>query len=381
MTVVQNIPVDSSGGLLTGAAATITLVTSSDTSPGYTGTQTLVAPKVVYTDATTGRWSADLIPNSLITPANTYYRVTEPNGEISDIIVPASGGPYNLSQVLSTPPPTPSAPGITGVQVAQSGTVVGVRPEVNLVPGSNISLTVTDNPGSNRVDVTVTSTAGGAGPATTVTDETTYGVAKAVGTAVTYAREDHTHGSPSLASTNPAASAPGDTAAVGSGATPAKSDHRHAREAFGAVVAQTAYGAAAADGTASTVSHSDHAHGTPPLPNTTLAFSVPGTVAVAVGGARIYNDAGRTLTIRAIRATVGAAPTGASLIVDVNKNGTTVFTTQANRPTIAAAGNTSGKVTNMDVTSIADGDYLTVDVDQVGSTVAGADLTVQVWVA
>jgi hypothetical protein len=67
--------------------------------------------------------------------------------------------------------------------------------------------------------------------------------------------------------------------------------------------------------------------------------------------------------------------------VDINKNGVTIFTTQGNRPTIAIAGTTSGKVTNMDVTTIADGDSLTVDVDQVGSTVAGADLTVQIVVA
>ena len=69
------------------------------------------------------------------------------------------------------------------------------------------------------------------------------------------------------------------------------------------------------------------------------------------------------------------APTGASIVVDVNKNGTTIFTTQANRPTVAAAGNVSGQAVP-DVTSLAVGDYLTVDIDQVGSTIAGADLVV-----
>jgi len=38
--------------------------------------------------------------------------------------------------------------------------------------------------------------ASGPSPATTVTDETIYGVAKAVGTSLAYARSDHTHGSP-----------------------------------------------------------------------------------------------------------------------------------------------------------------------------------------
>ena len=42
-------------------------------------------------------------------------------------------------------------------------------------------------------------TAGGAGtPATSVTDETTYGITPAVGSSTNYARQDHTHGSPAL---------------------------------------------------------------------------------------------------------------------------------------------------------------------------------------
>lgn len=114
------------------------------------------------------------------------------------------------------------------------------------------------------------------------------------------------------------------------------------------------------------------------LPQILFSFSYTGTLVLGTGKHRIYNDTGRTLTISAIRATLTTAPTGTSAIFDVNKNGTTVFTTQANRPTIAISGNTSGKITNADVTSLADGDYLTVDIDQVGSTVPGADLTVQV---
>jgi hypothetical protein len=74
-------------------------------------------------------------------------------------------------------------------------------------------------------------------------------------------------------------------------------------------------------------------------------------------------------------AMVDTAPTGAALIVDVHLNGTTIYTTQSNRPTIAAAAFDSGLATP-DVQIAAAGDYLTVDVDQVGSTIAGSDLTV-----
>jgi hypothetical protein len=109
-----------------------------------------------------------------------------------------------------------------------------------------------------------------------------------------------------------------------------------------------------------------------------FAFSIAGAVTTGTGAHRIYNDTGVQLTIRAVRATVGTPPAGASIIVHVNKNGSTIFTTTANRPTIAAAANTSGKVTNADVTTLNDGDYLTVTVDQIGSTTAGSDLVVQV---
>jgi hypothetical protein len=111
-----------------------------------------------------------------------------------------------------------------------------------------------------------------------------------------------------------------------------------------------------------------------------LPYSYLGNLSVAVGTFRLYNDTGATWTITGVRASVGTAPAGTSIIIDISKNGTTIFTTQANRPTIAAAANTSGNVTNMDVTTVAVGEYLTVDIDQTGSTTTGADLTVQVEV-
>jgi hypothetical protein len=148
-----------------------------------------------------------------------------------------------------------------------------------------------------------------------------------------------------------------------------------------AVVAQTSYGQAPSAGAAAAYSRGDHTHGSPPPPYAVLVLSQGGTISASPGTARIYNDAGRALTIMAVRASAGTAPTGAPLIVDIKKTGVTIFTNSANRPTIAAGANTSGKVTNMDVTALADGDYLTVDVAQVGSVVAGSDLVVQIWAA
>jgi len=66
------------------------------------------------------------------------------------------------------------------------------------------------------------------------------------------------------------------------------------------------------------------------------------------------------------------APTGASLIVDINKNDTTIFTTQANRPEIAIDGHADDSETP-DITSLLEGDRLSFDVDQVGSTIFGGN--------
>src|SRR3990167_5402956 len=69
------------------------------------------------------------------------------------------------------------------------------------------------------------------------------------------------------------------------------------------------------------------------------------------------------------------APTGTNIIIDINKNGTTIWTTQNNRLNIVVASN-SGIQTLFDVTALSPGDRLTVDIDQVGSTVAGQDITI-----
>lgn len=109
-----------------------------------------------------------------------------------------------------------------------------------------------------------------------------------------------------------------------------------------------------------------------------VTFAFDGTLTTTTGAFRWYNDSGRALTVSAVRASVGTAPTGASIIVDVNEGGTTMYTTQGNRPTIAISGNTTD-ATLPDDTSLADNGYLTVDIDQIGSTVAGANLTVTIW--
>ncbi len=83
------------------------------------------------------------------------------------------------------------------------------------------------------------------------------------------------------------------------------------------------------------------------------------------------------VTLLGVRASVSTngAPTGSSVVVDVHKNGITVFTTQGNRPEIVAAGVVSSNEVP-DVTAVAADDYLTVNIDEIGSTLPGSNLTV-----
>jgi hypothetical protein len=91
---------------------------------------------------------------------------------------------------------------------------------------------------------------------------------------------------------------------------------------------------------------------------------------------RIYNVTGVTLSFMKVHLAVNTAPTGASIIVDINKNGVSIFNS-ADRPQISALLH-SGESSTFTTATIANGEYLTFDVDQVGSTIPGADLIAQV---
>lgn len=104
-------------------------------------------------------------------------------------------------------------------------------------------------------------------------------------------------------------------------------------------------------------------------------FTVPGTLSVGTGRAKFYIPG--PITLGNVRASVGTAPTGADITIDVNKNGTTVFTTQTNRPKIFA-GQTLVSTSTPNITEFTTGDYITVDIDAIGSLNPGTDLTVQI---
>jgi hypothetical protein len=106
-------------------------------------------------------------------------------------------------------------------------------------------------------------------------------------------------------------------------------------------------------------------------------FWYSGTLAVTNGLIRFYNLTGSTLSFQKVHISVGTAPTGANIICDVNRgtgaSEATIFAS-GDRPTIAA-GSKEGYSTTFSTVNLSDGYYLTFDIDQVGSIVAGTDLT------
>lgn len=109
--------------------------------------------------------------------------------------------------------------------------------------------------------------------------------------------------------------------------------------------------------------------------NEETTFYRNGSLVVVTGRGRQYLWYNANIT--AIRVSVDTPPTGGDIIVDVNKNGSSLYTTQLNRPTIPAGQNTV-LATLPDTVGLLEGDYLTMDIDQIGSTNPGKDLTVQV---
>ncbi len=82
------------------------------------------------------------------------------------------------------------------------------------------------------------------------------------------------------------------------------------------------------------------------------------------------------ITVLGFIPTAGDAPTGADLIFDPTLLGTTMFTTQANRPRVLAGQNV-GATAVPDVVDVDEGQTITMDIDQPGSVDPGDKIDVK----
>lgn len=89
-------------------------------------------------------------------------------------------------------------------------------------------------------------------------------------------------------------------------------------------------------------------------------------VALQVGG-RVRNRTGNAWTILDVSIHREEAGTSGSTTVDVNVNGTTIYTTQSNRPSVAfgAGDDAEAQGGTPDVASVPNGSYLSMDIDAV----------------
>lgn len=110
-----------------------------------------------------------------------------------------------------------------------------------------------------------------------------------------------------------------------------------------------------------------------PTDNNAFCFPVTGTLVAGNDAAPLKHEMWEAGTVVEARAVCKTAPTGAKIIIDLNDDGTTIL--GATKLEIAI-GATSGSTTTITNPSVAKGSVLTMDLDQVGNTIAGADLTV-----
>lgn len=112
-----------------------------------------------------------------------------------------------------------------------------------------------------------------------------------------------------------------------------------------------------------------------PKDKNAFIFPVTGNLTSGADKAPLKHEMWESGTLIEARAVIKTAPTGQPILLDINVDGVSIWNSGANRLTIAASA-TAGNQSTIDNPTVAKGSVLTLDIDQVGSGVAGADLTV-----
>ena len=113
-----------------------------------------------------------------------------------------------------------------------------------------------------------------------------------------------------------------------------------------------------------------------PIPCELIVACSDETTDLTTGTAKVTLRAPYAFTLTAVRASVNTAPTGSTLIVDINEGGSTVLSTKLSIDASEKTSTTAATAAVISDSSIADDSELTVDIDQIGSTIAGKGLKV-----
>ena len=187
----------------------------------------------------------------------------------------------------------------------------------------------------------------------------------AIGASTDYAREDHVHAMPSAADVgaDPAGTA---SSAISSHVAAADPHPGYALESSLATVATTG---AYADLT-----------GKPAVSDVYIIACSDETTALTTGAAKASFRMPYAGTLTAVRATVKTAPTGAALQIDINEAGVSVLSTVLSIDASETSSTTAAAPAVISDSALADDAEITIDIDQIGSTIAGAGLKVLLYV-
>jgi hypothetical protein len=97
---------------------------------------------------------------------------------------------------------------------------------------------------------------------------------------------------------------------------------------------------------------------------------------LTTGTAKVTFRMPYAMTLSSVRASVNTAPTGSTLIVDINEGGSTILSTKLSIDASELTSTTAATAAVISDTALADDASITIDVDQIGSTIAGKGLKV-----
>jgi hypothetical protein len=100
------------------------------------------------------------------------------------------------------------------------------------------------------------------------------------------------------------------------------------------------------------------------------------TTALTTGTAKVTFRMPFAFTLTGVRASVTTAPTGSVLTVDINEGGVSILSTKLTIDATEKTSTTAATPPVISDTALADDAEITIDIDTVGSTVAGAGLKV-----
>jgi len=100
------------------------------------------------------------------------------------------------------------------------------------------------------------------------------------------------------------------------------------------------------------------------------------TTNLTTGTNKVYFRMPYAATLLAVKATVNTAPTGSTLICDINEAGTSVLGTKLSIDATEKTSDTAASAATITDSALANDAEITIDIDQVGSTVAGLGLKV-----